>query len=61
MEGARPTPLDLLREMKRPSQVTMERDKYYIARCLLPFSVAAAVMIQGIASKPPDFEPLLNQ
>ena len=59
-KGARPTPLDLLREMKRPSQVTMERDKYYIARWLLPLSATSAVMIHEVASKPPDFEPLLT-
>ncbi len=59
-KGARPTPLDLLREMKQPSQVTMEQDKYYIARWLLPLSVTSAVMIQEVASKPPDFEPLVT-
>ncbi len=59
-KGARPTPLDLLQEMKQPSQVTMEQDKYYIARRLLPLSATSAVMIEEAASKPPDFEPLLT-
>jgi len=54
-----PTPRDLLREMEHPSQVTMEWDKYYIARKLLRLSATSAVMIQEAASKPPDFEPLL--
>jgi len=58
--GTRPTPIDLLREMRRPSQVTMEQGKYYIGRWLLPLSATSAVMIQEVASKPPDFEPLLT-
>ena len=37
-KGDHPTPRDLLKEMEHPSQVTMERDKYYIARKLLPLS-----------------------
>ena len=59
-KGARPTPLDLVREMEHPSQVTMESDKYYIARKLLPLSATSAVMIVEAASKPPDFQPLLT-
>jgi hypothetical protein len=58
-KGTLPTPLDLLREMKRPSQVTMELDKYYIGRWLLPLSATSAVMFHEVASKPPDFEPLV--
>ncbi len=58
--GARPTPLDLLREMEHPSQVTMEWDKYYIARKLLPLSATSAVAFLGAASKPPDFEALVT-
>jgi hypothetical protein len=58
--GSQPTPLDLLREMNQASQVTMEKDNYYIARWLLPLSSTVAVMIQEVASKPPDFEPLLT-
>jgi hypothetical protein len=45
--------------MKRPSQVTMELDKYYIGRWLLPLSATSAVMFHEVASKPPDFEPLV--
>jgi hypothetical protein len=59
-KGDQPTPRDLLREMEHPSQVTMEWDKYYIARRLLPLSATSAVMIQEAASKPPDFEPQLT-
>lgn len=57
-EGERPAPSDLLREMENPSQVMMERDKYYIARKLLSLSVNSALMFHEAASKPPDFEPL---
>jgi hypothetical protein len=57
-EGERPTPSDLLREMENPGQVTMEREKYYIARKLLPLSFDSAIMFHEAASKPPDFEPL---
>jgi len=58
-KGDHPTPRDLLKEMEHPSQVTMERDNYYIARKLLPLSATSAVMIHEAASKPPDFEPVL--
>jgi hypothetical protein len=54
-----PTPHDLLREMENPSQVAMEREKYYLARKLLPLSSTVAMMIQEPSSKPPDFQPLL--
>jgi hypothetical protein len=57
--GERPAPQDLLREMERPSQVTIEREKYYIARKLLALSKTTAVIIEEPASKPPDFEPLV--
>jgi hypothetical protein len=60
-KGARPTPSDLLREMKESSQVAIEKDKYYLARKLLPLSTTAAVMIEEAASKPPDFEPLPDE
>jgi hypothetical protein len=40
-KGDHPTPRDLLKEMEHPSQVTMERDKYYIARKLLPLSATS--------------------
>jgi hypothetical protein len=59
-KGSRPTPLDLLRELGHPSQVTMEKDKYYIARMILPLSSTSAVVFQEAASKPPDFQPLLT-
>jgi hypothetical protein len=59
-KGSRPTPVDLLREMGHPSQVTMEIDKYYIARKILPLSTTSAVVFQEAASKPPDFQPLLT-
>ena len=49
-KGDKPTLFDLLHEMKHPSQVTMERDKYYIARKLLPLSATSAVMIERAAS-----------
>jgi hypothetical protein len=57
-EGDRPTPEDLLREMEHPSQVVIEREKYYIARNLLPLSTTVAVIIEEPAGKPPDFESL---
>jgi hypothetical protein len=57
-EGDHPTPSDLLREMENPSQVTIEREKYYIARKLLSLSSDSAIMFHEAASKPPDFEPL---
>ena len=60
-KGNKPTADDLLREMKLPSQVEMEKDKYYIARKLLSLSSDSAVMIQETASKPPNFEPLLTE
>jgi hypothetical protein len=46
--------------MEHPSQFTMEQDKYYISRKLLPLSATSAVMIERAASKPPDFEPLVT-
>lgn len=57
-KGERPVPSDLLREMENPSQVTMEWDKYYIARKLLSLSTSSAMMFHEAASKPPDFQPL---
>jgi hypothetical protein len=38
----------------------MEKDKYYIARMILPLSSTSAVVFQEAASKPPDFQPLLT-
>jgi len=55
---SRPTPEDLLTEMANPSQVSIEREKYYLARRLLRLSPTVALMTETPASKPPDFEPL---
>lgn len=41
--------------MKESSQVAIEKDKYYLARKLLPLSTTAAVMIEEAASTPPRF------
>jgi hypothetical protein len=57
-KGPRPTAEDLVAEMSFPSQVEMERDKYYIARKLMPLSPTVGVMITEAASKPPNFEPV---
>jgi len=57
-KGATPSAQDLLREMKYPSQISMEEDKYFISRYLLPLSPGTAFMFQEAASKPPDFEPV---
>jgi hypothetical protein len=60
-KGESPTAKDLLREMKYASQISMESDKYYIARRLLSISGKTALMYQKAASKPPGFEALLTK
>ena len=58
-KGTSPTAQDLLKEMKYASQISIESDKYYIARRLLPMSAETALMYQKAASKPPDFQKAL--
>ena len=58
--GKRPKATDLLRAMKRPAQMMLEQDNYYIARRLLLLSESTALLTMAPASKGPDFEPLLT-
>lgn len=60
-QGELPTPGDLLREMREPSQVAMEWQKYYLSRKLLRISETAALAFVTPASKPPDFEPMTDE
>jgi len=59
-KGKSPAAKDLLKEMKYPSQISMESERYYIARRLLPISIEAALMYHKAASKPPGFQALLT-
>ena len=59
-QGDQPTPEGLVREMQDPSQIAIERDKYYLARKLLRVSKSTAVAFMTPASKPPDFEPMAS-
>jgi hypothetical protein len=59
-KGKSPAAKDLLKEMKYASQISMESERYYIARRLLLMSTETALMYLKAASKPPGFQALLT-
>jgi hypothetical protein len=58
--GSRPSPEDLLSEMKEPTQIRLQKDQYFISREMARISRGKAVRIVGVRSNAPDPTILLG-